>query len=161
VGTFAVQIAKAFGAQVTAVCSTRNVDQAWSMGADCVIDYTKENFVRSGKRYDLILAANAHHSIFEYRRLLAEDGVYVAAGGGLVQIFETFALGPVLSRMGRKKMGFFLTKVTRKDLDFLKGLLESGKVVPVIERRYRLSEAAEALRYLAEGHAQGKIVLTV
>jgi NADPH:quinone reductase-like Zn-dependent oxidoreductase len=161
VGTFAVQIAKAFGADVTAVCSTRNVDQARSMGADRVIDYTKEDFTRSGQRYDLILAANGHHSIFEYRRLLAEDGVYVAAGGGLVQIFETFALGPVLSRMGRKRMGFFLAKITRKDLDFLKELLESGKVVPVIERRYPLSEAAEALRYLAEGHARGKIVLTV
>lgn len=161
VGTFAVQIAKAFGADVTAVCSTRNVDQAWSMGADCVIDYSKEDFTRSGQRYDLILAANGHHSIFDYRRLLAEDGVYVAAGGGLVQIFETFALGPVLSRMGRKKMGFFLTKVTRKDLDFMKDLLESGKVVPVVDRRYRLSEAADALGYLAEGHARGKIVLTV
>jgi NADPH:quinone reductase-like Zn-dependent oxidoreductase len=161
VGTFAVQIAKAFGADVTAVCSTRNEYQAWSMGADCVIDYSKEDFTRSGKRYDLILAANAHHSIFDYRRLLTEDGVYVAAGGGLFQIFEAFALGPVLSRMGRKKMGFFLTKVTRKDLDFMKDLLESGRVVPVIDRSYRLSEAAEALGYLAEGHAQGKIVLTV
>ncbi|MGF7180345.1 NAD(P)-dependent alcohol dehydrogenase [Tunturiibacter psychrotolerans] len=161
VGTFAVQIAKAFGAAVTAVCSTRNVDQAWLMGADCVIDYSKEDFTRSGKRYDLILAANAHHSIFDYRRLLTEDGVYVAAGGGLFQIFEAFVLGPVLSRVGRKKMGFFLTKVTRKDLDFMKDLLESGRVVPVIDRSYRLSEAAEALGYLAEGHAQGKIVLTV
>ena len=161
VGTFAVQIAKAFGADVTAVCSTRNEYQAWSMGADCVIDYSKEDFTRSGNRYDLILAANAHHSIFDYRRLLTEDGVYVAAGGGLFQIFEAFALGPVLSRMGRKKMGFFLTKVTRKDLDFMKDLLESGRVVPVIDRSYRLSEAAEALGYLAEGHAQGKIVLTV
>jgi NADPH:quinone reductase-like Zn-dependent oxidoreductase len=161
VGTFAVQIAKAFGAAVTAVCSTRNVEQAWSMGADCVIDYSKEDFTRSGQRYDLILAANAHHSIFDYRRLLTEDGVYVAAGGGLLQIFEAFALGPVLSRMGRKKMGFFLTKVTRKDLNFMKDLLERGKVVPVIDRRYLLSEAAEALGYLAEGHARGKIVLTV
>jgi NADPH:quinone reductase-like Zn-dependent oxidoreductase len=160
VGTFAVQIAKAFGAAVTAVCSTRNVEQAWSMGADCVIDYTKGDFTRSGQRYDLILAANAHHSIFDYRRSLTEDGIYVAAGGGLLQIFETFTLGPVLSRMGRKKMGFFLTKVTRKDLDFMKDLLESGKVVPVIDRSYRLSEAAEALGYLAEGHARGKIVLT-
>jgi len=161
VGTFAVQIAKAFGADVTAVCSTRNVDQAWSMGADCVVDYSKEDFTRGGQRYDLILAANGHHSIFKYRSLLTADGVYVAAGGGLLQIFETFTLGPVLSRMGRKKMGFFLTKVTRRDLDFMKDLLESGKVVPVIERSYRLSEAAEALGYLAEGHAQGKIVLTV
>jgi NADPH:quinone reductase-like Zn-dependent oxidoreductase len=161
VGTFAVQIAKAFGAAVTAVCSTRNVDQAWSMGADCVIDYSKEDFTRSGQRYDLILAANAHHSMFDYMRLLAADGVYVAAGGGLFQIFEAFALGPVLSRMGRKKMGFFLTKVARQDLDFMKDLLESGKVVPVIDRRYRLSEAAQALGYLAEGHARGKVVLTI
>jgi NADPH:quinone reductase-like Zn-dependent oxidoreductase len=161
VGTFAVQIAKAFGANVTAVCSTRNVDQAWSMGADCVIDYSKEDFTRRGQRYDLILAANGHHSIFKYRSLLTADGVYVAAGGGLLQIFETFALGPVLSRMGRKKMVFFLAKLTRKDLDFMKDLLESGKVVPVIERSYRLSEAAKALGYLAEGHARGKIVLTV
>jgi NADPH:quinone reductase-like Zn-dependent oxidoreductase len=161
VGTFAVQIAKAFGADVTAVCSSRNVDIARSIGADRVIDYMKEDFVRSGHRYDLILGANAHHSISDYRRLLTDDGVYVAAGGGLLQIFDAFALAPVLSRMGRKKMCFFLTKVNRKDLDFLKELLESVKVVPVIDRRYRLSEAAEALRYLAEGHAQGKIVLTI
>ncbi|MBB5315963.1 NAD(P)-dependent alcohol dehydrogenase [Tunturibacter empetritectus] len=161
VGTFAVQIAKAFGADVTAVCSTRNVEIARSIGADRVIDYTKEDFTRDAQRYDLILGANAHHSILDYRSALTENGVYVAAGGGLFQIFEVFVMAPVLSRMGRKKMGFFLTKVTRKDLDFMKDLLESGKVVPVIDRRYRLSEAAEALRYLAEGHAQGKIVLTV
>jgi NADPH:quinone reductase-like Zn-dependent oxidoreductase len=161
VGTFAVQIAKAFGADVTAVCSTRNVDIARSIGADRVLDYTKVDFTRSGERYDLILAANAHHSILDYRRLLTADGVYVAAGGGLFQVFEAFTVAPVLSRMGRKKMCFFLAKVNRKELDFLKDLLESGKVVPVIDRRYRLSETAEALRYLAEGHAQGKIVLTV
>jgi NADPH:quinone reductase-like Zn-dependent oxidoreductase len=161
VGTFAVQIAKAFGADVTAVCSARNAEIARSLGADRVLDYTKVDFGRSGERYDLVLAANAHHSLFELRRALTEDGVYVAAGGGLLRILETFLMGPVVSRMGRRKMGFFLTKVNRKDLDFLKDLLESGKVVPVIDRRYRLSEAADALRYLAEGHAQGKIVLTV
>jgi NADPH:quinone reductase-like Zn-dependent oxidoreductase len=161
VGTFAVQIAKAFGAEVTAVCSTRNVDRARSLGADHVIDYTQVDFARSGQRYDLILAANAHHSIFEYRSALTRNGVYVAAGGGLGRILEAFLLCPLLSLIGSKKMGFFLANVNQKDLLVLKDLLETGKVVPVVDRRYPLNEAAHALRYLAEGHAQGKIVLTV
>jgi NADPH:quinone reductase-like Zn-dependent oxidoreductase len=161
VGTFAVQIAKAFGAEVTAVCSTRNVDTARSIGADHVIDYTQVDFARSGQRYDLILAANAHHSIFDCRRALSQDGIYVAAGGGVVRILQVLSLGPLLSLMGRKKMGFFIANINQKDLVFLKDLLEAGKVAPVIDRRYPLSDAAEALRYLAEGHAQGKVVLTV
>ena len=161
VGTFAVQIAKAFGAEVTAVCSTRNVGTARSIGADHVIDYTQVDFARSGQRYDLILAANAHHSIFDYRRALTRDGIYVAAGGGVVRILQALLLGPLLSLIGRKKMGFFLANINQKDLVFLKDLLEAGKVAPVIDRRYPLSDAAEALRYLAEGHAQGKVVLTV
>jgi NADPH:quinone reductase-like Zn-dependent oxidoreductase len=160
VGTFAVQIAKAFGAEVTAVCSTRNVDTARSIGADHVIDYTQVDFARSGQRYDLILAANAHHSIFDYRRALSQDGIYIAAGGGVVRILQALFLGPLLS-LGRKKMGFFLANINQKDLVFLKDLLEAGEVAPVIDRRYPLSEAAEALRYLAEGHARGKVVLTV
>jgi NADPH:quinone reductase-like Zn-dependent oxidoreductase len=161
VGTFAVQIAKAFGAEVTAVCSTRNVDIARSIGADHVIDYTLVDFIRTGQRYDLILGANAHHSIFDYRRALSQDGIYVAAGGSVFQIFQALLLAPFLSRIGRKKMAFFIANINQKDLVFLKDLLEAGKVVPVIDRRYPLSEAAEALRYLAQGHAQGKIVLTV
>jgi NADPH:quinone reductase-like Zn-dependent oxidoreductase len=161
VGTFAVQIAKVFGAEVTAVCSTRNVDTARSIGADYVIDYTRADFARSGQRYDLILAVNAHHSTFDYRRSLSKDGIYVAAGGGVVRILQALLLGPVLSLIGRKKMGFFLANINQKDLVFLKDLLEAGKVAPVIDRRYPLSGAAEALRYLAEGHAQGKVVLTV
>jgi NADPH:quinone reductase-like Zn-dependent oxidoreductase len=161
VGTFAVQIAKALGAEVTAVCSTRNVDTARSIGADHVIDYSQVDFAHSGQRYDLILAANAHHSIFDYRRALSQDGIYVAAGGGVVRILQALLLGPILSLIGRKKMGVFLASINQKDLAFLKDLLEAGKVVPVIDRRYRLSDAAEALRYLAEGHAQGKVVLTV
>jgi NADPH:quinone reductase-like Zn-dependent oxidoreductase len=161
VGTFAVQIAKSFGAEVTAVCSTRNVDTAQSIGADHVIDYTREDFTQSGQGYDLILGANAHHSIFDYRRALRQDGIYVIAGGGLPQIFQAMLLAPLLSRMGSKKMCFFIAKINRKDLVLLKDLLETRKVVPVIDRRYPLSEAAKALRYLEEGHAQGKIVITV
>ncbi len=151
---------KAFGAEVTAVCSTRNLDTARSIGADHVIDYTQVDFARSGQRYDLILAANAHHSIFDYRRALSQDGIYIAAGGGVVRILQALFLGPLLS-LGRKKMGFFLANINQKDLVFLKDLLEAGEVAPVIDRRYPLSEAAEALRYLAEGHARGKVVLTV
>jgi NADPH:quinone reductase-like Zn-dependent oxidoreductase len=161
VGTFAVQIAKSFGAEVTAVCSTRNVDTARSLGADHVIDYTREDFTRSGQRYDLILGANVHHSIFDYRRALSHNGIYVVVGGDLARVFRTLLLAPLLSRIGRKKTRFFIAKINQKDLAFLKGLLEAGKVVPVIDRRYALSDAAEALRYLEQGHARGKIVLTV
>ncbi len=161
VGTFAVQIAKSFGAEVTAVCSTRNVDTARSIGADHVIDYTREDFTQSGQRYDLILGANAHHSIFDYRRSLSQDGIYVVVGGGLARIFQAMLLAPLLSRIGNKKTRFFIANINQEDLVFLKGLLEAGKVVPVIDRRYPLSDAAEALRYLEQRHVRGKIVLTV
>jgi NADPH:quinone reductase-like Zn-dependent oxidoreductase len=161
VGTFAVQIAKSFGAEVTAVCSTRNVDTARSIGADHVIDYTREDFTQSGQRYDLIIAANAYHSIFAYKRALSQDGIYVMAGGGWAQILQAMLLGPLLSQIGRKKMCLFMANINRKDLVLLKDLLEAGNVVPVIDRRYPLSEVAEALRYLEEGHAQGKVVITV
>jgi NADPH:quinone reductase-like Zn-dependent oxidoreductase len=136
VGTFAVQIAKWFGAEVTAVCSTSKLDTARSIGADHVIDYTRENFTQSGQRYDLILAANAyHHSIFDYRRALSPNGIYVLAGGGGVQLLQGLLLGPLLSRMGSKQMRFVGAKLNKKDLDLLKDLLETGKVVPVIDRR--------------------------
>jgi NADPH:quinone reductase-like Zn-dependent oxidoreductase len=161
VGTFAVQIAKSFGAEVTAVCSTRNVDTARSIGADHVIDYTREDFTQSGQRYDLIIAANAYHSIFAYRRALSQDGIYVMAGGGWAQILQAVLLGPLLSLIGRKKMCLFMANINRKDLVVLKDLLEAGRVVPVIDRRYPLSEVAEALRYLEEGHARGKVVITM
>jgi NADPH:quinone reductase-like Zn-dependent oxidoreductase len=161
VGTFAIQIAKSFGAEVTAVCSTRNVDTARSLGADHVIDYTRENFTKSGQRYDLILAANAHHSIFDYRRALSRDGTYVLVGGGLAQVFQAMLLGPLLAPIGSNKTCFFIANINQKDLVFLKDLLEAGKVVPVIDRRYPLSDVAEAIRYLEEGHAQGKVVITV
>jgi len=161
VGTFAVQIAKSFGAEVTAVCSTRNVEAARSIGADHVIDYLREDFTKSGQRYDLILGANAHHSIFDYRRALSQDGIFVLVGGSLARIFQATLLAPLLSRIGTKKTRFFIAKINQKDLVFLKELLETGKVVPVIDRCYPLREAAEALRYLELRHAQGKIVLTV
>jgi len=161
VGTFAVQIAKSFGAEVTAVCSTRNVDTARSIGADHVVDYSREDFTQSGQRYDLIIAANAYHSIFDYRRALSQDGTYIFAGGGGIQILQAMLLGPLLSLIGRKKMCFFIAKINKKDLVLLKDFLEAGKVVPVIDRRYPLSDVAEALRYLEEGHAQGKVVIIV
>jgi NADPH:quinone reductase-like Zn-dependent oxidoreductase len=160
VGTFAVQIAKSFGAEVTAVCSTRNLDTARSIGADHVIDYTREDFTKSGQRYDLILAANAYHSIFDYRRALSPNGIYVMVGGGGAQILQALLLGPILSLMGSKKTSFIMAKIDKKDLVLLKDLLETGKLVPIIDRRYPLSDVAEAFRYLEEGHARGKVVIT-
>jgi NADPH:quinone reductase-like Zn-dependent oxidoreductase len=161
VGTFAVQIAKSFEAEVTAVCSTRNVETARSLGADHVIDYTREDFTKSAQRYDLILGANAHHSIFDYWRALSKNGIFVLAGGGLGRIFQSMLVGPLLSRMGSKKSRFFIANINQKDLVFLKELLETGKVVSTVERSYPLGDAAEALRYLEEGHARGKVVVTV
>lgn len=161
VGTFAVQIAKSFGAEVTAVCSTRNVDRARSIGADHVIDYKREDFTQSGQRYDLILAANAYHSIFDYRRALSQGGIYVMVGGGGIQILQVMLLGPLLSLLGSKKMCFLMAKINKGDLVPLKDLLEAGKFAPIIDRRYPLSEVAEAFRYLEPGHAQGKVVITV
>ena len=161
VGTFAVQIAKSFEAEVTAVCSPRNVDRARSIGADHVIDYTQENFTESGLRYDLILGANAHHSIFEYRRALSQNGTFVLAGGSLGRMLQTMLLRPLLSSIGKKKIRLFIAKVNQADLLFLKDLLEDGKVVPVVDRLYPLAEVAEALRYRGEGHAQGKVVITI
>lgn len=161
VGTFAVQLAKSFGAEVTAVCSTGKVETARSLGADHVIDYTREDFTQGGRRYDLIFGANAHHSIFAYRRALRPRGIYVMAGGGGFQIFQGMVLGPLLSLLGSKKMRFFVANINQKDLGLLKDFLETGKVVPVIDRRYPLSRVAEALGYLEEKHAKGKIVITV
>jgi NADPH:quinone reductase-like Zn-dependent oxidoreductase len=137
------------------------VDTARRIGADQVIDYTRQDFTRGGQRYDLILAANGYHSLFAYRRALSQDGIYVMAGGGMLRVLEALLLGPLLSRAGSKKMSVFLARITKKDLVLLKDLLEAGQVVPVMDRRYPLSEVAEALRYLGEGHAQGKIVITV
>ena len=161
VGTFAVQIAVAFGAEVTAVCSTRNLDLARTLGADRVIDYTQEDFTRSGQTYDLIFAANGYHPLAAYKRSLAPQGIYVMAGGKPAQIFQAMLLGSWLSEKGGKKLGGFTARASQKDLLVLKELVEAGKVAPVIDRRYPLRETAEALRYLGAGHARGKVVITV
>jgi NADPH:quinone reductase-like Zn-dependent oxidoreductase len=161
VGTFAVQIAKAFGANVTAVCSPRNLDMARSLGADQVIDYTQKNITQNGQRYDLIIAANGYHPILDYKRILSPDGSYVSTGGTMQQIFQSLLLGPVISRFGRNKMGSLVAKSDKNDLTFMKGLLEAGKVVPVIDRGYPLNEVPAALQYLGEGHARGKVVISM
>jgi NADPH:quinone reductase-like Zn-dependent oxidoreductase len=161
VGTFAVQIAKAFGAEVTGVCSTRNVDLVRSLGADHVLDYTRDDVIGNGKRYDLILAANGYHSIFAYRRALGPQGRYVMTGGDGAQMIQAMTLGPLLSAVGKKKLGNLMARTSQKDLVFIQGLIEAGKVTSVIDRRYPLSDAAEAMRYLEAGHAQGKVIVTV
>jgi NADPH:quinone reductase-like Zn-dependent oxidoreductase len=160
IGTFAVQIAKYFGAEVTGVCSTRNVDLVRSLGADHVIDYTKEDFTESGQGYDLILAAAGYRSIFDYRRALSPKGIYVSTGGAMAQTFQALLLGPLISMTGDKKLGAMLVK-PNKDLAFMREIIEAGKVKPVIDSCYPLSQAAEALRYYADGHSRGKVVITV
>jgi NADPH:quinone reductase-like Zn-dependent oxidoreductase len=162
VGTFAVQIAKSFGAEVTGVDSTRKLDMLRSIGADQVIDYTQEDVTKSGKHYDLIIDVVDHRSIFDYKPALSPKGIYVMVGGSRAQILQAMFLGPLISMTGSKKMGTVMWKPNKKeDLVFIKDLFEAGKVVPVIDRRYPLSEVAEALRYLDEGHHQGKVVITV
>ena len=160
VGTFAVQIAKSFNTEVTAVCSTRNLEQARSIGADHVIDYTKEDFTKNGQQYDLVFAANGYHSLSDYKRALTPKGIYVMAGGTMAQIFQSMLMGSMMSETSGRKMRGVRAKRSQNDLVYIKELFEAGKVKSVIDRRYPLSEAAEALRYLGEGHAQGKIVIT-
>ncbi len=160
VGTFAVQIAKYYGAEVTAVCSTGKIDMVRSIGADHVIDYTQEDFTQNGQRYDLIIGVNGYHPLSDYKRALNPEGTYVCIGGTMGQIFQSLFLGPLISMIGSKKMRVLMHK-PNKDLAFLKELLEAGKVVPVIDRRYPLSEVPKALRYFGEGHAKGKLVITL
>jgi NADPH:quinone reductase-like Zn-dependent oxidoreductase len=163
VGTFAVQIAKSFGTEVTGVCSTRNVDLVRSLGADHVIDYMQEDFTKNGQRYDLIFDAVGNRSVSDYKRALSPNGICAVAGfTTLPHLFQVLVLGSWVSRTGSKKIGQMETaKPNQKDLVFMKELLEAGKVVPVIDRRYPLREVPEAIRYLEEGHAKGKVVITV
>ena len=161
VGTFAVQIAKALGAQVTAVCSTAKADMVRSIGADHVIDYTREDFTQNGRHYDLILAANGYRSIWKYRRALTPTGRYVMAGGTMSQIFQAMLLGPMLSKAGGRTLAGVTAKPSQKDLLFMKELIEAGRVIPVIDRCYSFNAIHEAFRYLGEGHAAGKVVITV
>ncbi len=161
VGTFAVQIAKAFGAEVTAVVSPRNLAQARSIGADHVIDYTQEDFTQNGQRYDLILAANGFQALADYKRALSPTGSYVMTGGSDAQMFQAMLLGPWLFRKGSQKLGSAAAKPNKEDLVFIQALLAAGQVVPVIDRRYPLSQVPDAIRYLEAGHAQGKVVITM
>ena len=168
VGTFAVQIAKAFGAEVTGVCSTRNVDLVRSIGADHVIDYTKEDFSKTDQRYDLIYDLIGNHSFSERRRILNPNGICVMAGiggAGWHDGFATRLLGELnsylRSRFVSQKFIAYIAQFNKKDMMVLADLMQSGKVTPVIDRTYKLNETADALRYLEQGHARGKVVVTV
>jgi NADPH:quinone reductase-like Zn-dependent oxidoreductase len=165
VGTFAVQLAKSFGAEVTGVCRSRNVDMVRSLGADRVVDYTQEDFTRRGERHDLMLDVCGSRSFSEFRRVLTPEATVVVVGAPM----SNRGLGPLshvigtrLTSVGRSQtVKFFIAKVTKEDLTFLQELLEAGKVTPVIDRRYELGEVPDALRYLGEGHARGKVVITM
>jgi len=132
-----------------------------SLGADFVVDYKKEDFAKSGKKYDLILAVNGNRSIWDYKRSLKPGGIYVMSGGSMGQMFQAVTLGPLISRFGKQKMGTFVSAPSRDDLGFLRELFEAGKVRPLIDRTYPLSRVPDAIRYIEEGHASGKIVIKV
>jgi NADPH:quinone reductase-like Zn-dependent oxidoreductase len=154
IGTFAVQIAKFFGAEVTGVCSSKNFKLVRSIGTDKVIDYTQEDFTQNGQQYDLILDIKAYRSISDYDRALSPKGMYVLAGGSVTRIIQT-------ALAGNERMVNFQARPNQKDFAFMTELLEAGKVIPVIDRRYPFSEVAEAVRYYGEGHARGKVIITI
>lgn len=160
VGTFAVQMAKALGAKVTGVDSAEKLDIMRSLGANHVIDYTREDFTQKGETFDLILDVAGYHSIFDYKRALNPEGRYVMVGGSMGRILQVASLGPIMSRIGKKKLGILVHK-PNKGLASLIELFETGKIVPVIDRCYPLDEIAEAFRYFGEGHVKGKIVITI
>lgn len=167
VGTFAVQIAKALGAEVTGVCSTRNLEMVRTLGADWAIDYTREDFTQSGQRYDLIFECVGNHSFLACRRVLNPEGIYIGCGGGGPEIkwmighLAVMIVGQVFSRFVSQKSVGFIAKANQEDLNCLCQMMEAGKITPVIDRSYRLSETSAAIRYLEAGHARGKVVLTV
>jgi NADPH:quinone reductase-like Zn-dependent oxidoreductase len=163
IGTFAVQFARSCGAEVTGVCSTRNLDLVRSIGADHAIDYTREDFTRNVQCYDLIYDAIGNRSVFAYRRALKPGGVCVIAGfTSLLRLFEHMIMGPWVSRRGDKKVSMMgISNADKNDLIMIKELLETGKVVPFIDRRYPLSETAEAIRYLETLHARGKVIINI
>jgi NADPH:quinone reductase-like Zn-dependent oxidoreductase len=160
-GTFAVQLAKLYGAEVTGVDNTGKLDFMRSLGADHVIDYTREDFTKNGKHYDLILDVVAHRSVFAYKRALRSTGSYFLLGGSVATILQILLLGPWIRAATGKRIRILAVKPSLKDMVFVTELYEAGKVVPVIDRRYPLSEVPEALRYLGEGHTKGKVVITV
>jgi len=164
VGTFAVQIGKAFGAEVTGVCSTRNVEMVRSIGADKVIDYTREDFTSSGEHYDVIFDLVANHSFSEHKRALTPNGIYIGAGimglgGSMIRLLSRWIPELVMSPFVSQKFVSFMAKLNQKDLTAIGTLLAAGKVTPVIDRRYSLSEVPDAVRYVEEGHARGKVII--
>ena len=162
VGSYAVQIAKYYGGEVTAVCSTKKTDMVRSIGADHIIDYTKENFTQNGQQYDLIAGVNGYHTLADYKQALNPTGKYVCIGGTMRQIFESMLLGSLRSEKGGKQIrNMGPTKINQKDLVVMKEMLESGKVVPVIDKCFPLSETAAALRYVGSGLTKGKVVITI
>jgi NADPH:quinone reductase-like Zn-dependent oxidoreductase len=160
VGSFAVQIAKSFGAEVTGVCSGKKMEMVKSIGADFVIDYAKDDFVKNGQQYDLILGVAGNRSIFDYKRALSSNGIYIQVGGSMKQMFQAMFLGPWISMFGKRKMSNMLVKPNLDDLLFLKELLASNEVIPAIDREFPLNDVADAIRYFETGNVQGKIVLS-
>jgi len=161
VGTFAVQIAKALGAEVTAVCSTRNLDLMRSLGADHVIDYQKENFTRNGQQYDLIQAVNGYHPISDYLRALQPEGTFVVSGGSMAQLAQAASNATKGSQAGSQKIYVLTLKQNQQDLAFVKELIESGKIMPVIDKCYPLTKTTEAFWYFEKQHPKGKVVITI
>ena len=160
VGTFALQLAKYFEADVTGVCSSKNVHQTLSLGADYVIDYTKENFTKRDQRYNIIMGINGNYPILAYKKSLTSNGTYVMVGGSLSQVFKSLLFGRVLS-FGSKKMKFLSAKANKTDLEFLVKLLEKGIIKPVIDRCYPLDKTVDAMNYLKQGHSTGKVVINI
>src|SRR5688572_1216414 len=160
-GTFAVQLAKLYGAEVTGVDNTGKMDFLRSLGADHVIDYTREDFTKNGKQYDLILDVVAHRSVFACKRALGSNGSYFLAGGSVATMLQILLLGPWIRRTTGKKIRILAVRPNIEDLDFVKELIEAGKVTPAIDKTYPLSEVPEAIGYVGEGHAQGKVVISV
>jgi len=160
VGTYAIQLAKYFGGEVTGVCSSGNVQQTFSLGADFVIDYTKESFLESDKRYDIILGINGNYPLLGYRRILTSAGIYVMVGGSLSQVFKSLLFGRILS-FGSRKMKSLTAKANNTDLELIAKLVEDGVIKPVINRRYSFDKAVDAMSYLKEGHSPGKVVVTI
>jgi NADPH:quinone reductase-like Zn-dependent oxidoreductase len=160
-GTFAVQLAKFYGAEVTGVDNTGKLDFMRSLGADHVVDYTREDFTKNGNQYDLILDVVAHRPVFAYKRALRSNGRYFLAGGSVATIFQILLLGPFIGRTTGKVIRVLAVQPDPKDMVYVTELHDGGKVVPVIDRRYPLSEVPQALRYLGEGRSKGKVIITM
>lgn len=161
VGTFALQIAKAFGAVVTAVCGERHMELMRDLGADAVVNYSKEDVTKGEQHYDLIVGVNGYHSLSDYMRVLKPAGTYVALGGAMSQIFQAMLLGPLHSRKGGKQIVTLLQRPSREDLEFIGEMLASGEIKPVIEHQYVLAQVPEAIAYLEAGHVAGKLIINI